>query len=156
MYSKKQREQCVLFLDDCFGRLDLPLALRAAGFQVEVFRDHFSRQDGGPEQGVKDPQIIKLCHKNGWVLVTSDKDMQFTHVEEIKKTDLLILATAHNSSGNMSVWVQAMTKLKPEILRLHRKAERPCFVVFSQAGTITTKKQIKADMKTRRSRPREN
>ena len=154
-YTKKQREECVLFLDDCFGRLDLPKHLRDAGYNVEAFRDHSQDSSGSLEQGTKDPDILRLCQRRGWTLVTADSEMQYTHVEAIKKTTLLILATAHNSSADMSVWASALIKLKPSILRLHKKEPRPCFVTFSQNGNITQKRLITSEMTTRRKRPGE-
>jgi len=110
-YTKKRREKCVLFLDDCFDSVDSPARLLAAGFcGVESFVTHFQdRLEAGKEQGVKDPRIIRLCNRRKWLLVTTDSDIRNTHVEEIKRCpDLAILATAHNTVEDIDGWVEAL------------------------------------------------
>lgn len=58
---------------------------------------HFKRpHDGGKEQDVKDPRILRLCNKRKWLLVTTDSDIRYRHIEQIKASpDLAIVATAH-------------------------------------------------------------
>jgi len=144
-----------LFLDECFGKRDQPKRLQAAGYLVEPFRKHFPHDPSGNDVSIRDPKVIELCDERQWMLVTTDSNMQFTHVEALKKTNLLVLATAHNSADSMDGWVDALITLQTKVFRLHKKQIRPSFITFSQAGVITNIKPITAEMKTKRNRPRE-
>lgn len=87
-------------------------------------------------QNVKDPEIIHFCHRNGWLLVTTDREMKSTHREEIKRTEVAILATAHNSLEDPDEWVVALINLKTRILREFKKRERPWFGTFGRRATL--------------------
>jgi len=71
------------------------------------------------------------------MLVTRDHEMKNMHRQEIKKTEVAILATAHNSSENQDEWVVAIINLKSRILREFKKRERPWFGTFSRTGNLT-------------------
>ena len=156
-YQKKQREECIIFLDDGFDAEDAPKKLRAAGFKVERFVDNFKRpEDGGKEQDVKDPRIIRLCNQRGWLLVTTDSNMRKTHVEEIKKcSNLAILATAHNSVANIDEWVDGLIKAKAKVERAFKKHHRPWYATYNRGGQLSPPKTITEEHKTRRVRQKE-
>jgi len=81
--------------------------------------------------------------------------MARTHVEEIKRNPhVTILATAHNSATpeEYREWLSALIKLKPTILRMYKKKERPWFATFSREGNITSFVTITSEHKTRRTR----
>jgi hypothetical protein len=154
-YSKR-RNQCVLFLDDGFDAEETPTRLTAAGYVVQRFIDHFKRPEvGGKEQNVKDPRLIEFCSSRGWLLVTTDSEMRFTHVDSIKKSQVAILATAHNSVPKVGEWVEGLIKGKVAIERLFKKQQRPCFAQFSRQGKITVCYTVGEEHKSRRKRPRE-
>ena len=88
-------------------------------------------------RNVEDPEVIRFCHRNGWLLVTRDHEMKNTHREEIKRTEVVILATAHNSSEDQDEWVAALINLKTRILREFKKRERPWFATFSRTANLT-------------------
>ena len=136
MYVKKRREECVLFLDEGFSAESVATRLRTAGFTVQRFPEWFTDEDGSTRKNVSDIEIIKFCHKNGWMLVTRDHEMKKLHREEIRKTDVAILSTAHNSAENQDEWVVAIINLKARILREFKNRERPWFATFSRAATI--------------------
>ena len=136
MYVKKRREECVLFLDEGFSAESVATRLRTAGFTVQRFPEWFTDEDGSTRKNVSDIEIIKFCHKNGWMLVTRDHEMKKLHREEIRKTDVAILSTAHNSAENQDEWVVAIINLKARILREFKNSERPWFATFSRAATI--------------------
>lgn len=136
MYVKKRREECVLFLDEGFSAESVATRLRTAGFTVQRFPEWFTDEDGSTRKNVSDIEIIKFCHKNGWMLVTRDHEMKKLHREEIRKTDIAILSTAHNSAENQDEWVVAIINLKARILREFKNRERPWFATFSRAATI--------------------
>lgn len=89
------------------------------------------------------------------MLVTTDSSMRQTHVETIKKTDVAILATAHNSADDMDEWVEGLIAGKAKIERFFRKQARPSFATFNRQGDIPSKTTITPDQRTRRKRPRE-
>jgi hypothetical protein len=62
--------------------------------------------------------------------------MKSMHREEIRKSDVAILATAHNSAENQDEWVVAIINLKAKILREFKKHERPWFGTFTRSATI--------------------
>ena len=152
----KQHEKCVLFLEEVFGTTVHVQKLEGAGFTVECFAQVFKSESGKPEQSVKDPKIIRHCHSAKRILVTTDKNMRFTHVEEIKKTTIGIIATESNTSPTgMGVWVQALITAKAKIERKVKKQQRPWFAHLSRTGDITRIETITPDMTTRRTRPKE-
>jgi predicted nuclease of predicted toxin-antitoxin system len=150
---EKRHEKCVLFLEDGFGTTTYPERLRAAGYEVECFATHFQK-DGKREDGVKDSRIIKFCQENDFVLVTSDKNIRYTHVDIIKGTEVAIIATESNQSS-MALWVEALKLAKPKIERTVRKHRRPWFARLSRTGDIRKVETITQSMSTRRRRPRE-
>jgi hypothetical protein len=77
------------------------------------------------------------------MLVTKDHDMKNLHREEIRKTDVAILATANNSAESDDEWVVAIINLKPRILREFKKRDRPWFATFSRAAKISSIETIK-------------
>jgi hypothetical protein len=152
----KQREKCVLFLEDAFGTTIHPQKLRAAGFEVECFAEVFTVDGKRPEDGVKDPRIIRHCQSKRRVLVTMDKNIRYTHVEEIKKTTIAIIATESNRSPlGVALWVEALIKGKAEIERKLKKHPRPWCARLSRAGKLTSIETITPHMTTRRHRPKE-
>lgn len=131
------------------------MATLAPYFEVRDFRVLFPDARKGKQSGVQDVSVIQMCHQNKWLLLTEDKEMGKTHVEEIKRNPhITILATSHNSSTpeEYREWLQAVIKLKAEILRLYKKKERPWFATFSREGRITSFKTITAQHTTRRTR----
>jgi hypothetical protein len=156
--KKKRREYpFVLFLEDAFGSGDHPDALRDAGFDVRCFREDFPAKPGKPEQSVKDPRIILHCDKYKYVLITTDKQLCYTHIDTVKKTDIVVIATESNRD-NISVWVKALIKGKANIDRLVKKTEkngvRPCCARISRTGAIRIDENYKART-TKKKRPRE-
>jgi hypothetical protein len=157
-YVQKRREKCVVFLDDGFDSEETPRRLLAESFyKVESFIAHFKRPaDGGKEERVKDPRILRLCNRHKWLLVTTDSDIRFTHIEEIKLCqDLAILATAHNNVDDIDEWVGGLIIARPRIEREFKKRSRPWYAQFNRQGAITTIYTVTDRHATRRNRPRE-
>ena len=75
--------------------------------------------------------------ETGWMLVTRDHEMKDTHREEIKRTEVAILATAHNSSEDQDEWVAALINLKSRVLRKFKKRAHPWFGTFSRTAKLT-------------------
>lgn len=136
VYIKKRHEECVLFLDDGFSAESVAIRLRTAGFTVQRFPEWFRDENGQKRENVLDPEVIRFCHKTGWLLVTKDHEMKNMHREEIRKSEVAILATSHNSAEDDGEWVAAMINLKPRILREFRKHDRPWFATFSRTARL--------------------
>jgi len=135
-YVKKRREECVLFLDEGFSAESVAIRLRTAGFTVQRFPEWFKDSSGQPIRNVPDTEVIRFCHKTGWMLVTRDHEMKNLHREEIRKSEVAILATAHNSAENQDEWVVAIINLKARILREFKNRERPWFATFSRNSKL--------------------
>jgi predicted nuclease of predicted toxin-antitoxin system len=119
------------------------------------FRVIFPDARKGKRNGILDTPIIELCHENRWLLLTQDREMLKTHVEEIKKhPHVTILAAAHGCSTPQEYEQQlaAVIKLKATILRMYRKIKRPWFATFSRDGNITSCTSVTAGHTTRRTR----
>lgn len=143
-------------MDDCLAS-NLAIATLAPYFQLRDFRVVFPDAKKGKQNGVLDTPVIKKCHDEKWLLLTTDHEMLKTHIEEIKKhPNVTILAATHNSATpeDNVLWLQAVIKLRASILRLYKKQPRPWFATFSREGTITNFKVITAEHKTRRTRPK--
>lgn len=68
--------------------------------------------------------------------MTADHEMKNTHRSEIRKTEVAILATAHNSAASPDEWVAAIINVKSRILREFKKRERPWFATISRAAAV--------------------
>ena len=119
------------------------MRLRTAGFTVQRFPEWFRDETGKIRQNVLDPEVIRFCNKHGWLLVTKDHEMKNVHREEIMRTEIAVLATAHNSAESDDDWVASIINLKIRILREFRNRERPWFAVFSRASNITSIETIR-------------
>lgn len=152
--TPKRRDPCILLLDDCFDSDKAATKIIEIGFSVERFTSFFPRDDcsGKRQQGVKDTRVITLCAERGFLLLTTDHEMKRTFIEELKVTDIGVVATASNKDG-LEPWFRALEIAKAKILRGYKKYERPYFSVLSKAGSITTEHLL--NRTTRRSRPRE-
>ena len=133
-------------------------ALVADGFAIEQFSVHFPNT-GRPatsENKVKDPRVIALSHRKGWLILTTDCNMRVTHVEEFKKNqNAMVLSTANNEDGD-EIWIAAVIKAKAEIQRKFKKQLRPWYAQINKQGKITVCCTILPDRPTtRRSRPKE-
>ena len=142
-YVKKRREECVIFLDEGFSAPSVAERLRTAGFTVQRFPEWFKDEQGQPQRNVPDSEVIRFCNRFGWMLVTRDHEMRNMHRQELKKTDIAVLATAHNSAKNQDEWVAAIINLKGRILREFKNRERPWFAVFSRESRITQIETLK-------------
>jgi hypothetical protein len=84
-----------------------------------------------------------------------DKNIRYTHVEEIKKTTIAIVATESNRSpAGVAVWVEALIKTKADIERKLEKYPLPWSARLSRTGKLTRLETITSEM-TRRNRPKE-
>ena len=138
--SKRPRKPLELFLDDGFSNFETAGLLRAADFVVHEFLEAYPRKNDPAkrQEGIVDDPIIRHCHENSWLLVTTDKEMCKKHCATIRKCrNSTILATAHNGSCLPSEWVDGLIKLKQELEHHVANTRRPWFMFFSREGKIT-------------------
>lgn len=128
--------------------------LKDNGYEVECFLEHFKDGDGKAQPSVIDPEIIRYCHSEKFVLVTTDKNIRYTHVNDLKKTDIAVIAT-QSARGSMDVWVDALIKAKAKIISKHKRHPRPWFGTISRNGELQRVVTITQAMGTRRNRPKE-
>jgi len=151
---QKWRDDCVVFLDDCFAS-DSAVAMLAPYFQLRDFRVIFPDGRKGKQNGVLDGPIIAKCHAEKWLLLTTDHEMGKTHIEEIKRhpnTTILATTSSPSSPEELREWLTAVIKLKATVLRMYKKNPRPWVATFSKEGSITNFKTITASDYTRRTR----
>jgi hypothetical protein len=139
-YYQKWRDDPVLFLDDGFDNDRSYACLQEAGYQLERFNKHFPDAIRIREQSVKDPPIIKLCNRHGWVLVTLDKNIVNAHRMLISESQHIgIVAACHNNAEDVMVWAESLVKLKPRLYRnSFKKRLRPWFVRFNTEGKFSS------------------
>jgi hypothetical protein len=152
---RKRREQCVLLLDDCFDSKSSHAKIAACGFTAERFTSHFPDRNN-PDQRqkkIKDPTVIALCQKYNFLLFTTDREMKKTHIEELKRSDIGVVATANNTDG-VDTWVKALFDARAKVLRDFKKWQRPYFSILQKTGHVTTE-TLTLDRTSRRTRPKE-
>jgi hypothetical protein len=148
-----RREECVLFLEQGFGK-NCRDRLVATGFKIVAFAEGF------PEEAlirarVSDPRIIRHCEINKYALFTMDKNMRYTHVNEIKNTKCAIVATESCDKYPPIAWVEALITAKADFLRKFKRFPRPWFAHLQISGELRKIETILPEMGTRRDRPRE-
>jgi len=151
---QKWRDDCIVFLDDCFAS-DSAVATLQPYFEVRDFRVIFPDARKGKQNGIPDCPVIRKCHEEKWLLLTCDREMVKTHVEEIKQSpNVTILSAAHGSSSpeEHRACLSAIVKLKPTILRMYKNKPRPWFATFSRQAAVTSFMTITEDHFTRRTR----
>lgn len=87
-------------------------------------------------------------------MVTTDWNMEFTHTDEIKASEVAILATANNNHP-VSVWVSAIVKARAAVERTFKKQQRPYFSRISKEGHITQTRTVTPNRTSKRYRPKE-
>ena len=136
---QRWRDGYVLFLDDAFDCDETYECLVDAGYEVQRFSRHFVGPDGSRKQGIDDEQVLRLCNRHGWILVTTDSNIVRMHLNVVKEcTHLGILATAHNREQDITAWAKSLCRLKLCIERNNfRKRQRPWYGQFDRNGRLT-------------------
>ena len=122
-----------MFLDEGFAAESVAVRLRKAGFIVKRFHDWFKDENGQTKRNVPDPEIMRFCHKKGWLLLTRDHAMRNLHRDELRKTDIAVLATANNKALEQNEWVDSIIGMRVQVFREFKKRKRPWFATFSRA-----------------------
>ena len=110
----------VFFTDRNLGAEYLPSELRQAGFRIVVHDDHFAKR-----QDVEDPEVISECSRNGWTLLTGDKDMPRRWALEIRRAAIRVFCQTNNHQGPR-LWVPRWIKMRPQICKACISWSAPC------------------------------
>jgi hypothetical protein len=116
----RRREECALFVDECFGRKELVAALRKEGFNTIGFEERFDNR-----QSVGDEEIIPRCAKETLLIVTTDKNMILRHRDLLNRHKQCVIFTTNGKDDCLKIWVPALAKNRVTILRTWKKREPP-------------------------------
>jgi len=108
------------FIDRNLGAVQLPRALRSAGWDVVTLSEHYGSREG---ETVKDAQWLRLAGERGWVVLMKDKHIRYNEVEQRALIDHGVRAFCL-SSGNLSGTDQIDVFLRHEH-RIFSLADQP-------------------------------
>jgi hypothetical protein len=106
---RKDEPVPLFFVDRNLSDEDVANALRALGFKVIGYYDHYTADRVPNPQTVPDQDIIPECSLNEWALLTSDKSMEFAHFKVIRDHPLAIFVVPDNTS-NPWLWADTIVK----------------------------------------------
>ncbi len=119
-----------LFIDRCLGSHIIPAALRQLGLSVEIHCDHF-------EDACDDAVWLQSVGSRGWIVLTKDAKILKRPAERRALEDAgvhaIFFGRRDATAGELS---EAFGKALKSIDRIFRKAQKPTFVIISQAGSV--------------------
>ncbi len=120
----------VLFLDECLGSTDVPMALRAKGIHVEMLHEHF-------EPSTSDPQWLAEVGRRGWVVLTKDQRIRRRRVE-IEALLAANLAAFVLTSGSLTgaATATAFANAWPRIRKFVRDYPQPFVAAVDASGNV--------------------
>ncbi|HZI19471.1 MAG TPA: hypothetical protein VEY09_12845 [Pyrinomonadaceae bacterium] len=127
---EKRLESVVFFTDRTLGADKVPTALRAAGLNVEVHRDHFAHD-------VTDPVWIARCAREGWVVLGNDKRIKKNPIEReaiIRGGVAAFFLTAGWRTGEQDA--DAIIKALKRIANLLMSEPRPFIARIHPDGSV--------------------
>jgi hypothetical protein len=72
--AAKRPEKVVFFIDRSLGKIDVPGALRSAGYDCELHDDHFGQQ-------TEDAAWLSAVAARNWVVLTKDERIRYRPLE---------------------------------------------------------------------------
>jgi hypothetical protein len=133
----RQRDLCVLFLDEGFGHRELGPALEGIGYSIVCHQKHHNKR-----QGIKDDEIIPDCAKNNWLLVTTDKNMVLRYRDLLKQHRQALVFTSNNHE-KYDTWIRAFENAKVAIERHWKKTEPPWVGRLHPTGLLEVSSLLK-------------
>ncbi len=82
-----------------------------------------------------DPEIIELCGRQDWRLITSDKNMPTTWIREIKTAQIGIFLLSNQNDGS-DVWGRRIIACDDQITHEAINRERPFVARISDGGKL--------------------
>jgi predicted nuclease of predicted toxin-antitoxin system len=122
----------IFFVDRSLGRRIITDALREAGEDVRVHDDHFP-------QDAKDEVWLAAVGKQGWVVLTKDKNIRYRAVELQALIAANVRAFVLTARGDLSGAEvgQIFVKALPGMKRLCETTKPPFIARVSRDGSIT-------------------
>ena len=109
----------VLFLDENTTSRLVREALQAAGFVVEIHRDHFS-------PGTSDAEWLQVVAKRKWIVITRDRRIRYrpNEVAAVRASGArVVFVTGGNmSSEDLAALLTTHSKKLVKFIALHRKS----------------------------------
>ena len=125
------------YLDECLGGNKVYNLLKQAGINVEVHTDHFPR-------GTPDEEWLPVIGKNGWVLLTQDKQIRKRKNEIRALRENGVRAFVIAAKGLRGEEIGALIlKVMPQILRLLKNTQPPLIALINQSGLLELKEGTK-------------
>jgi hypothetical protein len=115
----KPPDQPVFFIDRSLGRIDVPGALRSAGYQCVIHDEHFDQQ-------TEDSVCLKAVAVRDWIVLTKDERIRYRPLE-LKALESARLRAFIMICGNVRGIDTATILLKaiPKILEVARSHNGP-------------------------------
>ena len=122
----------VFFIDRSLGRRIIPGALRDAGEEVRIHDEHFP-------QDAKDETWLAEAGKQGWVVLTKDKNIRYRAIELHALLAARVRAFVLTARGDLSGAEvgQIFVKALPAVKQLCETAEPPFIARVSRDGSVT-------------------
>ncbi len=124
-------DSVTFFTDRGLGAFDVPLALRGAGFVVEVHKDHFNSD-------CEDHVWIAEAERRGWVILTKDKSFRSRQIEVaalMKSNTATFVLTSSSTTGPQNA--AAFIKAIPKMFEFLRRFQRPFLASVTPSGDVT-------------------
>jgi predicted nuclease of predicted toxin-antitoxin system len=125
-------EWWVFFVDRSLGRKIIPDTLRAAGEEVRVHDEHFP-------QDAKDEVWLAEAGRQGWVVLTKDKNIRYRAIELQALLAAKVRAFVLTARGDLSgVEVgQIFVKALPAMKKLCASTKPPFIARVSRDGSVS-------------------
>jgi uncharacterized protein with PIN domain len=109
--AAKPPETRVFFIDRSLGRIDVPDALRAAGYRCETHEKHF-------DQDTEDSVWLNAVAANDWIVLTKDeriryRPLELRALESARLRTFIMLCGNVRGADTAAILLEAM----PRILR---------------------------------------
>lgn len=129
-HSKRQPSAVTFFLDRCLGCYDVPDALREAGIQIEIHKQHF-------ESRCPDEVWLQEVGKRGWTVITKDERFRSRQIEIaglLKSGAPAFVLASGNTTGEENA--RAILKAMPQMLKLIDKQPPPFIAKITATGAL--------------------
>jgi PIN like domain len=116
--SAKPLRSFTLYLDESFDCAEVKEALTKAKIKFKVFSDHFNK-------GENDQQILRLCGRHGWVLLTCDKRNRYRDLERKVVMQFRVRQFVFGGNSGGIQLAKLLVDVYPEMRRFARESGRP-------------------------------
>jgi len=127
--SARPLRNFTLYLDESFDCSEVKEALSKANIKFKLYSDHFPR-------GQEDEQILQLCGRHGWAMLTCDRKNRYRDLE--RKVVVRFRVRQFVFSGNLGAeqLAKLLVETYSEMRRFARANERPFIAVVTKIGNI--------------------